>query len=134
MKMPEFMVFGGIPEESFPTAAENRKNTQNVIDNWNLGPLKPSIQPRDNAEFWNRMAKAWSVDPKQARRQMCANCEYFQNSPDWQEKMEAIPLNAFDEGAGGRGFCEKFDFICHNLRTCQAWEEKEDEEEGGFGD
>jgi hypothetical protein len=26
---------------------------------------------------------------------------------------------------GGRGYCHKFDFICHNLRTCQAWEKKQ---------
>lgn len=129
MKMPEIVIMGGIPEESFPTTAQNRRNTQVVIDNWNLGPLKPSIEPKANGPYWAKLAKAWQVDEREARRQMCANCEYFQNAPEWQEKMEAIPLNAFDEGAGGRGFCEKFDFICHNLRTCQAWEPRECEGE-----
>jgi len=60
---------------------------------------------------------------KEARRRLCANCEYFQNDPMFQAKMEAIPLDKFDMDGGGRGYCEKFDFICHNLRACQAWEE-----------
>jgi hypothetical protein len=39
--------------------------------------------------------------------------------------MDAIPLNALDMDGGGRGYCTKFDFICHNLRSCQAWERKD---------
>jgi hypothetical protein len=38
--------------------------------------------------------------------------------------MEDVPLDAFDMDGGGRGYCHKFDFICHNLRVCQAWERK----------
>lgn len=127
-KMPKFMLegFSGIEmEEPFLTAAENRVNTQNVIENWMLGPEAPSIERAANKPFWSKIAKAWDVPEGQARRQLCANCEYFNNSPMMQAKMESIPLNAWDENAGGRGYCEKFDFICHNLRTCQAWEERE---------
>jgi hypothetical protein len=40
-------------------------------------------------------------------------------------QMEAIPLDKYDMDGGGRGYCHKFDFICHNLRTCQAWEGKD---------
>jgi hypothetical protein len=43
--------------------------------------------------------------------------------------MERIPWNAWDVGAGFRGYCNKFDFICHDLRACQAWEEREDEDD-----
>ena len=58
MMMPKGFV--GLPmEEEFITAAENKKNTQVVIDD--------------------------------------------------------------------RGYCDKFDFICHDLRLCQAWEERESE-------
>jgi hypothetical protein len=39
--------------------------------------------------------------------------------------MDAIPLTSFDMDGGGRGYCTKFDFICHNLRTCMAWERKD---------
>jgi hypothetical protein len=38
--------------------------------------------------------------------------------------MESVPLDQYDRDGGGRGYCVKFDFICHNLRVCQAWEEK----------
>jgi len=122
MEIPEG--FMGIEIEApFVTASENRKNTQMVIDEWNLGPEMPSWKPGENPEYWNKMAKIWQIKPEQARRQMCANCEYFDNSPMKQAKMERIPMNKWDENAGGRGFCTKFSFICHNLRTCQAWEE-----------
>jgi hypothetical protein len=42
-----------------------------------------------------------------------------------QAKMESITLDKFDMDGGGRGYCEKFDFVCHNLRVCQAWEEED---------
>jgi hypothetical protein len=31
--------------------------------------------------------------------------------------------------AGFRGHCTKLDFVCHDLRSCQAWEEREFEED-----
>jgi hypothetical protein len=83
--------------EAFITPEQNDENTENVIDNWYLGPEEPSSDPD-------------------------ANCEYFDNSVHMMEKMEAIPYNDMDVNAGGRGYCTKFDFVCHNLRTCQAWE------------
>jgi hypothetical protein len=46
-----------------------------------------------------------------------------------QLKMERIPRNDWDTDAGFRGYCEKLEFICHDLRVCQAWEEREDEED-----
>ena len=110
--------------EGIGSARDNVRNRQNVIDNWQLGPTKASVQPGANAEYWQKMADLWDVDEAQARRQLCANCEYFNNTPDMQEKMESVPLDKFDLDGGGRGYCTKFDFICHNLRTCQAWEEK----------
>jgi len=39
--------------------------------------------------------------------------------------MDKIPFNQLDADGGGRGYCHKFDFICHNLRACQAWERKD---------
>jgi hypothetical protein len=129
-KLPALMFkgFGGIKvEEPFVTTAENKKNTQTVIDEWSLGPLVPSIEPDANGPFWSKLAKAWQVSDKEARRRFCANCEYFHNDTMTQAKMERIPLNKYDTGAGGRGFCEKFDFICHNLRVCKAWEEREED-------
>lgn len=105
--------------------AENKKNMDQVKRNWNLGPEKASAKPGDNTEYWSHMAEVWSVEEDEARRKMCANCEYFENTPMMMEAMEEIPFNDFDADGGGRGYCHKFDFICHNLRTCQAWEKKQ---------
>lgn len=116
-------------EDEFITASENKKNTQIVIDDWMLGPEKPSNEPSANKTYWIALGKAMQVDEKEARRRRCSNCEYYDNSTMMQAKMGRIPRNEFDTDAGFRGYCEKFDFICHDLRSCQAWEEKECESE-----
>lgn len=110
--------------EGMVSPKENIVNRDNVIENWNLGPEKTSVQPDGNPEFWGTLADIWEVDEEEARNRLCANCEYFDNSPARQEEMKAIPLDKYDMDGGGRGYCVKFDFICHNLRVCQAWEEK----------
>lgn len=120
-------------DEEISSVEQNNANRDNVVENWHLGPEKASVQPGANSDYWQQMGELWGVDEAQARRQLCANCEYYDNTPAMQEQMEAIPLDKFDQDGGGRGYCVKFDFICHNLRTCQAWEEKQfqapDEEE-----
>ena len=116
------------------SAAENKKNTQNAIDNWMLGPKVPSIKPSQNKDYWNEMAAAWLLTPAEARRQLCSNCEYYDNTPETKAEMEAIPLNAFDDGAGSRGYCVKLKFICHDLCSCLAWERKDFEEEDDEGE
>ena len=128
MDMPKIMLagFGGLPESMpFITAAENKKNTQVVIDDWMLGPENPSNEPGANKTYWMALGKAMQVDEKEARRRRCSNCEYYDNSTMMQAKMERIPQNDWDTGAGFRGYCHKFDFICHDMRSCQAWEERE---------
>lgn len=121
--MDEMMIEFGLPKEKIVSASENRKNRQLVIDEWQLGPENPSVEPNANKEYWKGVAKAWGMNEKEARRRLCANCEYFKNGPMMQAKMESIPLDKFDMDGGGRGYCKKFDFVCHSLRTCQAWEE-----------
>ena len=124
------LTLGGIPhEEPFITASENKRNTQNAIRNWMLGPEVPSNEPRANRTYWIALAKSMRVDEREARRRRCSNCEYYDNSTGTQRKMEAIPWNAWDVGAGFRGYCEKLEFVCHDLRSCQVWEEREYEEE-----
>ena len=132
MDMPKIMMAGftGLPEaEPFITAAENKKNTQVVIEDWMLGPENPSNEPGANKPYWMGLAKAMQVDEKEARRRRCSNCEYYDNSTMMQAKMERIPQNDWDEGAGYRGYCHKFEFICHDMRSCQAWEEREFEQD-----
>lgn len=118
-------------QPAFITPAENRKNTQVVIDDWMLGPEDPSNEPGVNRVYWAKLGKAMQVDEKEARRRRCSNCEYYDNTPYTQAKMDRIPRNEWDDGAGFRGFCHKFRFVCHDMRSCQAWEEKEFESEGG---
>ena len=132
MDMPKIMMagFNGLPiDEPFITAAENKKNTQVVIDDWMLGPEKPSNEPGANKPYWMKLAKAMQVDEKEARRRRCSNCEYYDNTTLMQAKMERIPRNEWDTDAGYRGYCHKFEFICHDMRSCQAWEEREFEQD-----
>ena len=118
------MMMLGIPvEKPFPSTSENKRNTLMVIQDWMLGPKLPSNERGANADYWRKIAKAWQVDEAEARRRRCSNCEYYDNSTAMQVKMERIPWNSFDVDAGFRGFCTKFDFCCHDLRSCQAWEE-----------
>lgn len=132
MDMPKITMagFNGLPiDEPFITAAENKKNTQVVIDDWMLGPENPSNEPGANKPYWMALAKAMQVDEKEARRRRCSNCEYYDNSTMMQAKMERIPRNEWDTDAGYRGYCHKFEFICHDMRSCQAWEEREFEQD-----
>ena len=107
------------------SAKQNAANMAKVKANWNLGPEKASPDMVSNKPYWSKMAKVWDIPERDARHQMCANCEYFDNTPETMKLMDAIPLTSFDMDGGGRGYCTKFDFICHNLRTCQAWERKD---------
>ena len=115
--------------EEIVSAAQNIINRTSVADNWNLGPEKASVEPTANAAYWQKLADVWQINEAEARRRLCANCEYFDNSAPMQRQMEDIPLDSLDMDGGGRGYCVKFDFICHNLRVCQAWEPKEYESE-----
>lgn len=132
MKKPMFIMegFNGLSEsEPFITAAENKKNTQVVISDWMLGPEKPSNERGANPEYWAALGKAMQCDEAEARRRRCSLCEYYDNSTMTQAKMEKIPTNQWDTGAGYRGYCTKFSFICHDMRSCQAFEEREFEME-----
>jgi len=111
--------------ESMISAEENAKTRTFLMENWNLGPEK-TAQP--NMDYWRTLSKVWRIAPEQAKRNLCANCEYFNDSPDMLAKMESVPEDQFDKDGGGRGWCSKWDFICHNLRTCRAWEKGEQPE------
>ena len=111
-------------KETIPSASEIAKNTQNAIDNYGLGAVDPEAT---NTQFWKEKARAFGVDVAEAKRRRCANCEYYNNTPEMFKSMEAIPLNKYDlyDGQVQRGFCEKLDFICHTSRLCNAWERKD---------
>ena len=111
--------------EGMISAEENAKTRTFLMENWNLGPAK-TAQP--NMDYWRTLSKVWRIAPEQAKRNLCANCEYFNDSPDMLAKMESVPEDQYDKDGGGRGWCSKFNFICHHQRTCQAWERAEQPE------
>jgi len=115
------MIMGGEGEETLDTKT-NKKHRDIVMSDWNLGP---AVMAADNTDYWRNLARIWMVTVGEAKRQRCANCEYFDNTPESMQMMEAVPEDKYDKDGGGRGYCTKFDFICHNLRVCQAWEKKE---------
>lgn len=128
MKKPMIMIegFAGMREsEPFISTAENKKNTAMVIKDWMLGPESPSNERDANPEYWIALGKAMQVDEAEARRRRCSLCSYYDNSTMTQAKMDKIPWNSWDVNSGFRGYCTKFDFICHDLRSCQAFEERE---------
>ena len=106
-----------IVKEDELDAKTNKKNRDIVIADWNYSD-------GTNPDYWKKMAKLWMVELSEAKRQRCSNCEYFDNKPECLEKLESIAEDSFDE-VGGRGKCTKFDFIAHDVRVCQAWEEHE---------
>lgn len=95
-----------------------------LVKDWCLGPTRTSVDKHENSAFWSKIAKIWDIPEADARRRFCGNCSYFENTPEMLKEMESIPINELDRDGGGRGWCHKFDFICHNLRVCQAWEYK----------
>ena len=111
------------------TERDNMRIMKRLVEEWNLGPDKASPKPGDNKPYWNKMATVWGTSEAEARRQLCANCEYFDDTPEKLAGMESVPFNKYDADGGGRGWCHKFEFICHNLRTCQAWEKRDYEED-----
>jgi hypothetical protein len=109
------------------TKESNEKIRDTLMETQMLGPKNTQ---EANTEFWRGLANVWRISPDQAKRRLCANCEYFDDAPETLEAMEVVPQDEFDKDGGGRGYCHKFEFICHNLRVCKAWEKdmKEDDE------
>ena len=131
--MKEFMViprgFNGLPmEEEFLTAKENKANFLIAVKDWHYGPEEPSNDPKSNPEFYDSLADAMQCDEKDARRKHCSNCGYYDNGLMTQVRIERIPMSGYDTGYGYRGHCEKLNFICNDMRVCQAWEDEEEEE------
>ena len=111
------------------TAKENRQTTMKLVKDWNLGPKKASEDLlHTNGAFWKQVANKWYTTVSEARRRNCGNCEYGDTSPEALKSMEVLPMTSLDRDGGGRVWCEKFDFICHNLRVCTAWDGDKEEE------
>jgi len=120
-------------DEPITTKAKNAETRTFLIEKWMLGPEKTKGK---NDDYWREMATVWRIAPDQARRNLCANCEYFEDTPEMLKEMEVVPEDKFDKDGGGRGWCHKWEFICHNLRTCKAWEKADQnpDTDEGYGD
>lgn len=101
------------------TTESNAKTRDTLVETQMLGPVKVDAP---NSEFWRGLANVWRISPDQAKRRLCANCEYFDDQPDTLEAMEVVAQDEFDADGGGRGYCNKYTFICHTLRVCRQWE------------
>ena len=126
MKMMGLLAPAGISIES---PKELLKNTKIAIKDWNLIPM--DVDAPNEAE-WRKMAKIRGVSVDEAKRQLCANCEYFDNSDKMMAVMDSVPENeydVYDNYKAQRGYCHKLHFICHVPRSCQAWESKDYEAE-----
>ena len=99
-------------------------NTEAAIANWNLGPTTVD-QPND--PYWSKAAAVFNAPLDEAKRRLCVNCEYYDNTPARLAEMDSVPLNKFDIYGSPyhRGYCHKLHIICHTTRSCQAWEEKD---------
>jgi hypothetical protein len=101
------------------TTESNEKTRTTLMVTQMLGPKKTA---EANGEYWRGLANLWRTSPDQAKRQLCSNCEYFDDQPETIEAMEVVPQDEFDADGGGRGYCHKFEFVCHTLRVCRQWE------------
>lgn len=115
------------PMDEEISAKENEKTRNFLVKNWMLGP----VSVKEPGDYWRKLSIVWRTSPDQAKRNLCANCEYFEDTPEMLAKMESVPEDQFDKDGGGRGWCHKFDFICHNLRVCKAWEKADQQPEEG---
>jgi hypothetical protein len=104
------------------TKESNEKIRDTLMETQMLGPENTQ---EANTEFWRGLANVWRISPDQAKRRLCANCEYFDDAPETLEAMEVVPQDEFDKDGGGRGYCHKLEFICHSLRVCRRWEKAE---------
>ena len=104
---------------------ESIANTENAIKNWNLGPME---MDNPSPAYWNKMGTVFGISPDEARTRICANCSYYNNTPETLAEMrDKYPLNKYDVyfSPYHRGYCEKLHFACHTTRSCQAHEPKE---------
>lgn len=99
-------------------------NTEKAIAEYNLGP---EVVDRPNDPYWQKAAQIFGVPLDAAKRRLCVNCEYYDNTPERLAELESIPLNKYDiyNSQAHRGYCHELHIICHTTRSCSEWEMKE---------
>ena len=104
------------------TTEQNINTMKFLVKEHNLGPDKANENWRKNIKYFQKLAKAMDIEERDAYFINCGNCRYSIKDPVVIEKLDKIPLNKFDLDGGGRVWCDKYEFICHNLRVCDSWE------------
>jgi len=126
MKMPSLLDEPMVDEDKYPLTKEsNKKMMMALMETRHLGPKDPAAP----GKFWMELSDFWDLPEEETKTHRCANCEYFDNSPEALVAMQVIPEDSFDASGGGRGYCHKYTFICHNLRVCDQWEQAEEQED-----
>jgi len=104
-------------------AKDNMIMTKFLAKNKTLGPEVVDPKRNGNTPYYALLSKATGKPIREARRIKCGNCRYGSYEPEAIAAMEHIPDTPLDLDGGGRVWCDKFDFICHNLRVCEEWED-----------
>ena len=81
------------------TKESNEKIRDTLMETQMLGPENTQ---EANTEYWRGLANVWRISPDQAKRRLCANCEYFDDAPETLEAMEVVPQDEFDKDEIGR--------------------------------
>lgn len=115
-----------VDEDKYPLDKKsNNSMTKALMESRHLGALDPT-NPKD---FWVTISEFWDMPEEEAKLRRCGNCEYFDNTIQAKKAMDVVPVTEFDTRGGQRGYCHKYTFICHDLRVCDQWEEKEYDDE-----
>tara|TARA_R110000868_G_scaffold114244_1_gene306228 strand:+ start:159 stop:614 length:456 start_codon:yes stop_codon:yes gene_type:complete len=126
MGMPSLLDEPFVDNEKYPLTEEsNKKMMMALMETRHLGPKDPASP----GKFWIELSDFWGLEEEETKTHRCANCEYFDNSVEALVAMQEVPEDSFDASGGGRGYCHKYTFICHNLRVCDQWEEDQEENE-----
>ena len=123
------------PEEASDPALNNEKRSV-ATKQAMYGPANPSLE---NDEYWEAYAKdaPGEPTPEEARTMLCGGCAFFNTTERILECLESAVAEELVEqfGAGGFGYCEKWDFYCREERTCLSWAgeatARDEGEEGG---
>jgi hypothetical protein len=93
--------------------AQNAKTVKYMEEAQMFGPQDPS---KPSGDYWRGLATYWRISPDQAKRMLCSNCEYGDDTPEAKEAYG-------DEAV----YCTKFEFVCGEGKTCKRWEHGESE-------
>jgi len=104
----------------------NTNNRQIAIDDFMYGPPNPALPSQ---KFWSRLAQVWRREPTQEtieeiKTMRCANCSFFDVSPQMQSCLPPNPDSYDKEGLSDKGvfgYCWPHAFKCRSDRTCKTW-------------